>query len=422
VLRVVMLKNYAILNSKLLGKSRVAKSVGLFLIFIVLVRNALLKLLLFLLSYLVPKSERILFFSSVGNYNFPIWRNETDFQFKECPKYLAIYAAKRLSDFISIFHVPNKELFGQIASLGIKPTKGLRAFWYMLRAKYLFVDNNNFLNPNASFLIGRFKIIQCWHATPFKNVHSKRRGPWNRIKRIEKKKFFGALSSCNHTTEVFRKLFTNALILEIGSPRNDILFRPELFSCEDISNRLRLSHYKKVFLYAPTFRRIGEMVNPFDERAFGELDEWLIKENHILLIKQHPYADTVTGLDGFTNITNISESSQDIQELLICVDVLISDYSSVVFDFALTNKPIIFFPYDRDVYKAPEGMFEDYDREMPGPFAYKPSELMDLMNNVDVWSHDDEYIAKYYRFKNKFNKFQDGRSCERLFKKLLRLE
>jgi CDP-glycerol glycerophosphotransferase (TagB/SpsB family) len=417
-----MLKNYAILNSKLLGKNKVARSIGLFLIVVVLARNALLKLLLFPLSYVVPKSKRILFFSSVGNYNFPIWMNEIDFQFKECPKYLAIYAAKRLDDFVSIFHVPNKKLFGQIAGLGIKPTKGLRAFWYMLRAKYLFVDNNNFLNPNASFLIGRFKIIQCWHATPFKNVHSRRRELWKRIKRIEMKKFFCALSSCNHTTEVFRKLFTNALILEVGSPRNDILFRPELFSCEDISNRFRLSNYKKVFLYAPTFRKIGETVNPFDERFLSELDRWLIKENHVLLIKQHPYADKITGLGGFTNIIDVSESSQDIQEMLICVDVLISDYSSVVFDFTLTNNPIIFFPYDRDVYKAPEGMFEDYDREMPGPFAYKPSELMALMKNVDIWSHDDAYTANYQRFKNKFNKFQDGKSCERLFKRLLCLE
>jgi len=165
-----MIKNYQITDKELLGTNAFVRWGKTLIILGLLFRNLLIKLILFLLSYIVLKDEKTLFFSSVGNYNFPIWRNEEDFQFKENPKYLAIYSAKKLKEYRTIFHVPNTKLFGKIRDLGIEPTRGLAAFWYMLRAKYLFVDNNNFFNPNASFLIGNFKIVQCWHGTPLKNM------------------------------------------------------------------------------------------------------------------------------------------------------------------------------------------------------------------------------------------------------------
>ncbi|MHC4345561.1 MAG: CDP-glycerol glycerophosphotransferase family protein, partial [Planctomycetota bacterium] len=158
-----------ILNKSVSGRNHFVILLKISALFLLLIRNFAIKYILFLLSYIVPKSKNILFFSSVGGYRFPIWKNDETFQFKENPKYLAIYCAKKLKDFVPVFHIPNRKQFGQIEKLGIKPTKGLRAFWHMLRAKYLFVDNNNFFNPNASFLVGSFQIIQCWHGTPIKN-------------------------------------------------------------------------------------------------------------------------------------------------------------------------------------------------------------------------------------------------------------
>jgi hypothetical protein len=94
----------------------VAKISGLFLL---LARNFAMKYILFVLSFIVPKSKKVLFFSSVGGYRFPIWKNDETFQFKENPKYLAIYCAKKLKDFVPVFHIPNRKQFGQIEKLGI---------------------------------------------------------------------------------------------------------------------------------------------------------------------------------------------------------------------------------------------------------------------------------------------------------------
>ena len=120
-------------------------------ILIIIARNNLIKILMFLLSYLVFKNENILLFSSVGNYNFSLFFNEDDYQVKESPKYLAIYAADNCPEYKSYYHCPNKYLFNSIKKKGIKPVRGFYALWIMLRAKYIFVDNNNFISPNPSF-------------------------------------------------------------------------------------------------------------------------------------------------------------------------------------------------------------------------------------------------------------------------------
>ncbi|MFC1739620.1 CDP-glycerol glycerophosphotransferase family protein, partial [Planctomycetota bacterium] len=331
-------------------------------------RTLLLRAVLLLLSYVVPKNNRLLFFSSVGNYKFPLWKDEQDFQFKESPKYLAIYSAGKLKNFVTVFHIPNKKLFSEIRKLEIRPTKGLRALGYMLRARYIFIDNKNSFNPNASFLKGRFRIIQCWHGTPLKKMGEDKKHGWLTRLRLEY-----AISSCEHSTQIFRKLLQTENILEIGYPRNDILFNPEFFSCENIDKKLNLPGFAKVFLYAPTHRMRGRAfnpfdkqflqkrntatgrkldmaVNPFDRQFLKSLNEWLRENNYLFLIKQHPYVKSTEGLEQFSNINDASGINQDIQELLIHTDLFICDYSSTLFDFVLTGKPIIFYPYDHKKY------------------------------------------------------------------------
>jgi CDP-glycerol glycerophosphotransferase len=416
------------------------------IILLVLFRNFLLKFILFFLSFVIPKSRNILFFSSVGNYKFPLWKNEDDFQFKESPKYLAIYCAKKLQDFVTVFHVPNKTLFKEIEKSGIKPTKGLRALAYMLRAKYLFVDNSNSFNPNASFLSGRFRIVQCWHGTPLKNMEKRagrKKGFFAGLKKLIRTRYYRVLSACSHSTQVFKRLITADEILEIGYPRNDILLNPEFFSFEKIDEKLALGNYQKVFLYSPTFRKLGKAFNPFDKQFLDSrntptgrkvgyavnpfdiqfletLNKWLKENDYVLLIKQHPYVRAVDGLEELSNINDVSSQIHDIQELSVHTNVLITDYSSIIFDFALTGRPIIFYSYDYAEYAGDfRGLYYDYYQEMPGSFANTQEELFELMKSVDTWSGNEDYLKKYGQFKDKFNRYQDGQSCKRLFDYLL---
>jgi len=415
-----MIKNYAIANTELLGRNKIVKAIKLLIICLFLARNLLMKFTLFLLSYAITKNAKLLFFSSTGNYNFPLWRNEADFQFKESPKYLAIYSTKKLKDFITVFHVPNSRLFDKIKSLGIIPTKGLHALWYMLRAKYLFVDNNNFFSPNASYLVGRFQIIQCWHGTPLKSMGEDRKcssKPLERIKNIEKSKFKCVLSTCEHTTKIFKKLFYTEKVLEIGFPRNDIFFNPQFFSCEKMDEELNLSQYKKVLLYAPTFRKIEQTVNPFGPQFFSKLNELLRQKNYLFLIKQHPYVKMVKGLGKFSNIKDVSDLDDDIQELLVHSDVLISDYSSMIFDFALSEKLQLFYPFDKEQYVKDRGefYFEYNEENLPGVIIKNENNLIERIEQLDALTKNELIKTRIKEFKRKFNRYTDGKSCERLF-------
>ena len=420
-----MIKNYQITDKELLGTNAFVRWGKTLIIFGLLFRNLLIKLILFLLSYIVLKDEKTLFFSSVGNYNFPIWRNEEDFQFKENPKYLAIYSAKKLKEYRTVFHVPNTKLFGKIRDLGIEPTRGLAAFWYMLRAKYLFVDNNNFFNPNASFLIGNFKIVQCWHGTPLKNMGEDKKYnlSWlEKVKKVERPKFDCALSSCLHSTTVYKKLFGNGSvdILELGYPRNDILFDRGFFGTEDVVKTLSLDKFSRTLLYAPTFRRLDKAVNPFDNSFLTKINEALKQNNYVLLVKQHPYAGSINFGEDYSNIADISAKTDDIQELFVNIDVLITDYSACIFDFSLTEKLQLLYPFDMEEYRKDRGDFYfDYCQEnLPGLIISDKDGFIQKIEQLELLIEDKSTKDRIREFKNRFNTYTDGNSCERLFQYL----
>lgn len=420
-----MIKNYQITDKKLLGRNKIIRIAKTLIICAALIRNLLIKSMLFLLSYIVLKDEKTLFFSSVGNYNFPIWRNEEDFQFKENPKYLAIYSAKKLKEYRTVFHVPNAKLFGKIRDFGIKPTRGLAAFWYMLRAKYLFVDNNNFFNPNASSLIGNFKIVQCWHGTPLKNMGEDRKCnlSWlEKIKNVERTKFNCVLSSCPHSTTVYKKLFGNGnvSILELGYPRNDILFDRGFFETEDVVKTLSLDKFSRILLYAPTFRRLDKAVNPFDNSFLKKINETLKQNNYVLLVKQHPYAGSINFGENYSNIADISTKTDDIQELFVNIDVLISDYSACIFDFSLTEKLQLLYPFDMEEYRKDRGDFYfDYRQEnLPGLIISDKDDFIQKIEQLESLIEDKSTKDRIKEFKNRFNSYTDGNSCERLFQYL----
>lgn len=99
-------------------------------------------------------------------------------------------------------------------------------------------------------------------------------------------------------------------------------------------------------------------------------------------------------------------------------DILITDYSSIVTDFILTERPIIFYFFDYEDYiNHSRKFYYDLLSILPGPFAYDEWELYNLLLNID-WFQDPNYIKRYQAFINMFHEYKDGRSCLRLNKKL----
>ena len=169
-------------------------------------------------------------------------------------------------------------------------------------------------------------------------------------------------------------------------------------------------------LYAPTFRDY-KYRSPLTESFLEKLDKFLLAENKYLLYKPHPFTENVD-LTQYKKIISI-ERNVDILDLLIIADILITDYSSVFYDYLLTMRPIIFFAEDLERYTEVRDFYYDYETFVPGPIVKSGDELIDLLKNLDQW--ESKFKAKRKLMRDQFNKYHDGRSTERIIE-LLQLE
>ncbi len=181
-----------------------------------------------------------------------------------------------------------------------------------------------------------------------------------------------------------------------------------------LKRRLGLPQDKKILLYAPTFRD-----DEFSEDAsykfspklsFDRLKETLQGE-YILIVKYHylimdyvdwfPYKDFIYHFD----------QSNDIAELFLVSDMLITDYSSVMFDYSILRRPILFYAYDLEKYKNDlRGFYFDYEAEVPGPISKDTESLI-----RDIVSYDGEpYMDRYNKFCEKYNAWDDGKASAKV--------
>jgi CDP-glycerol glycerophosphotransferase (TagB/SpsB family) len=200
-------------------------------------------------------------------------------------------------------------------------------------------------------------------------------------------------------------------IKPFGYPRNDVFFAKK--------QQLRLrnfdkSQYKQVWSYLPTFRDATTSLKPFNLITLDVLDEWLEKNEAVLLIKNHPQAQSILLGAKRNNIFDISDHVIDTQTLLQHTDVLITDYSSVCIDFALTKRPCLYYVYDFEEYKRRVGFGVDFLKVLPGPFLYTEQEFMMSVHTIDNWSQTKQYKLDYQAFLNRFYLYQDGKSAQRL--------
>jgi CDP-glycerol glycerophosphotransferase (TagB/SpsB family) len=213
----------------------------------------------------------------------------------------------------------------------------------------------------------------------------------------------------------FVTAFDNLNVEIIGYPKNDVFYGDP--SYWDIKHRWQ--SYEKVLLYAPTFRDHPDAIKPFSRLFYDSLNNLLKSRNWCLLVKKHHFDHTIDLPNELSNIFDISKNFDDVQEVLVQTDVLISDYSSIFVDYLLRKKPVIFYIYDIDNYlDKSRQMYCEYFDEVPGPFARKEQELIDLILSTGKWFTEDTYQVRFETALNLYHEFQDGRSCMR-FQNLL---
>ncbi|WP_066190648.1 CDP-glycerol glycerophosphotransferase family protein [Gracilibacillus timonensis] len=301
-------------------------------------------------------------------------------------------------------------------------------YFYLLRAKY-WVNNQNF----PAYIKKRAKTtyLQTWHGTPLKkmlfdieNVQGRDDDYVERIGNAVKNWDY-LVSPSQYASEKFRSAFQyNGEILELGYPRNDLFFmNNKKDSISKIKNKLQLPIDKKIILYAPTFRDNQTSKNNkflFDINLDLQQMQERLGDEYILLLRMHVVVSNKIKIEPELKefVKNVS-NYPDIQELLLMTDILITDYSSVMFDFANTKKPIIFYTYDLDNYKDNlRGFYMDFENEAPGPFVYNTDEVIHTIENIR--ESEANYKTKYRAFNEKYCYLDDGdagkRVVERIFK------
>ena len=298
--------------------------------------------------------------------------------FSDNPKYIYLYLLKLQADFKYVWVLNNPPPDEpELAQAKLVRFRTLGYIFQLATAKYWII--NSHLNPRLKPRQDTV-YIQTWHGTPLKKIALDIPGQdWQKaawLKDAAHWTYF--ISPSRKLDRIFCGAFGLAerKILPLGYPRNDIFSDPYLQQrARQRLAKLALPDAKKVLLYAPTFRDFqGTFELPFDLESLANA----LQDKYVLLLKMHPNIKKLIGDDYRDFVRNVS-AYPDIQELMLVADILLTDYSSVMFDFALTGKPIILYPYDYESYARDlRGFYFDYEQIVPGPLARSTEDIINF--------------------------------------------
>lgn len=203
------------------------------------------------------------------------------------------------------------------------------------------------------------------------------------------------------------------IIRPVGISRTDVYFREETVqnAFEHVYQKFPAARGKKIILYAPTFRgKAGNAQAPdqFDLKKFYEA----FHKDYTLIIKHHPVVRNRPEIPEDLRGTFVFDASDtlSIEDLLCVSDICISDYSSLIFEFSLFERPMIFYAYDLEEYFDWRGFYYPYEEMTPGPVCKTNEEMIDYIQHI----HQRFDKQKVVDFKNKFMSACDGHATERI--------
>ena len=272
----------------------------------------------------------------------------------------------------------------------------------------------------------RLTYLQTWHGTPLKAIgHDERTPQYDaaaHLRRMDRdvRKWDVLLSPSAECTEIFRRAFRfEGRVIETGYPRNDVLRSPRAHEiAQRTRRRLSIDSAAKVVLYAPTWRddlRDSAGAGFADPGALDPAELLRLgSEDTVLLVRMHSVVTTRLGAAAGERVIDVSDYP-DISELYLAADVLVSDYSSAVFDFAVTGKPIVLFPYDLDHYRSGvRDLYFDYEDWAPGPIVATTAELAAAIEDVTSAAPELTRTDAYCRFVARFCPHEDGGASDRV--------
>ena len=313
----------------------------------------------------------------------------------------------------------------------------IKYYYYMARAKIWVFDTRD---PPHIQKRKQCYYIQTWHGTPLKklgldmndvfmaggeNIETYKYNIYN-----DSRKWDFLLSQNDFSTEIFKSAFAFSRkfspykeIWTYGYPRNDVLINNN--NEKDINKlkeSLGIPKDKKILLYAPTWRD-----NEFHRRSIYRfvtaMDFDLLKgrlsKDYVIIVKYHYLVMEDIDWSDYKDFVYTFRADQDIADLYLVSDMLITDYSSVMFDYSILNRPMFFFMYDLELYRDElRGFYSNVIEEIPGPISKTTEELISDIKRYNPSLYKDKYKA----FRDKYNKKDDGKASKRVIDCILELK
>lgn len=365
-----------------------------------------------------------LFIKRSHNHIIAALRVQKD-RFSDNTKYLFLkYGQNKSINFSWI--CDDKIMLNKFHKLGFKNVysrKSIKGIYYTLKSKIWLYDFfptsiSNYWSSGATF-------INLWHGIPLKkieydakNLSITKLSPFKKyiydLFRI-RHSFF--ITNSEYEIQQYQTAFKEPIekMITLGSPRLDVLLHDipnaEIFMEEDFNNIKNFkAHGKKVFVYMPTFRDTGKDISSWLKS--DKLKEFLHNNNVVLVCKLHPFDKNSLDFELSEDFYKM-DSDSDVYPILKHTDALITDYSSVYFDYLLLDRPILYYAPDLEEYQEQcRGFYEPYEKLTAGAITKTEEELFNAMQNVI--DGIDNYKEQRKALRDRMFKYQDGRNCERV--------
>lgn len=297
-------------------------------------------------------------------------------------------------------------------------------FWYLMRAGVWIFDSRQVLSMKKK---DNQVFIQTWHGTPLKKLaldmeqldmagNNNIEGYHDRF-RAATSSWDYLISQNQFSTDIFKSCFAfeGRPILQIGYPRNDILIRDnQPDTVKEYRQRLGLPLDKKIILYAPTWRD-NEYVRKGQYRFASKLDfdkaREALGDEYVFIVKYHYLISDQVDWSPYKGFVYTFDETKDISLLYLVSDMMITDYSSVMFDYSLLNRPMFFYAYDLENYRDNlRGFYFDFEKEIPGPISQTTDQLIDDILHYDA----NQWKDKYQAYHDKFNHVDNGTASQKI--------
>lgn len=312
-------------------------------------------------------NKTVLFTGHGGGYN-------------DSPRFIyeKIVDDNRFSDFNLVWGLSKNKI-----DKNVKKYVKIDSFKYFvisLKAKYWIASVN--IERGLKYKKKKTIYLNTWHGIPIKTVGNQT---------DFKHKFdFSNIDYFVVSSEYEKKIYIEAFnidpksFIETGLPRNEMLYKKNAINKNEVKEKLKISKNKKIILYAPTWRDSENLGKNYNIKIPMNLEIWKKKlsKDFVILMRAHPYTTQVLNVNFDEFLIDVS-NYQSINELIIISDILISDYSAILFDYSIVNKPMFCFAYDYEEYKKKRGLNLSLENEFPGGIINNENELISKIKSVN---------------------------------------